>query len=388
MTKGHTQSLWHRHWHTGLLAVILAVLLFVTLKPYNGNPSALFHIDYSIASAYTMPTGTVVLTIPGYDGMEYWQMARNMPLILSPAAWPTIQSLPPGPYAHQRFLLPLTAFILSFGNDVALPWAFLAINVLALLGACVVMSKLAGGKKLYGFCLALCPPAMIGLHFALAEPLNLLLLALFLRQFLKLKRIDWTCAVLLTFCALTREINIVFILGVVLWTLWSRRWRDLPWLLVPIAAFAALHGLIYAIFDTVPFLWSTGKNAFPLSAIWELISGQKGYDQYTLSSIALFAAFVLPVFLKTGYDLVTSRKLSFLPGMLFVFLGLMLLMPDHIWGSITSVGRVITPVYPLFFAYAAERDTVFWRVTAVCAAVLGLAAGIGLAENVHLYSNA
>ena len=159
-------------------------------------------------------------------------------------------------------------------------------------------------------------------------------------------------------------------------------------MILPIAAFAALHGLIYAIFETVPFLWSTDKNAFPLVAIWELVSGQKGYDQYTLSSIALFAAFVLPVLLKTGYELATSKKLAFLPGMLFVFLGLMLLMPDHIWGSITSVGRVITPVYPLFFAYAAERDTVFWRVTAVLAAVLGLAAAIGLAENVHLFSNA
>jgi hypothetical protein len=51
----------------------------------------------------------------------------------------------------------------------------------------------------------------------------------------------------------------------------------------------------------------------------------------------------------------------------------------------TSIGRVITPVYPLFLFAAAERDTWIARGLAVIVLILGLATAIGLALSVHPY---
>jgi hypothetical protein len=375
-----------RHWHIGALLIVLTGLVTLTLAPYQGNLSALFHIDRSIADSYAMPPGTVVLSMPGYDGMEYFQMARNMPTILSPADWGSIDDLPPGPYAHQRFLLPFLAFGLSLGNDTALPYAFLLINVLSIIGTAVVMTTIARGKKFYPLCIALCPAAMVGLHFMLAEPLNLFLITLFLWRYSREEKVDPINTLLLTLAVLTREVNILFVLGTLAYTVVRGRWRDVKAFVLPVGAFIALHALIYAIFNQIPFLWSAEKNALPLVAIWELLSGQKGYSVYTLSSIALFLGFVLPAFVRTGMDIVSRKRIEFVPLMLMAFLTLMLLMPDHIWGSITSIGRVITPVYPLFFAYAAQRDGWIDRTLAVSIGMIGLAAGIGLALIPHPFT--
>jgi RsiW-degrading membrane proteinase PrsW (M82 family) len=63
----------------------------------------------------------------------------------------------------------------------------------------------------------------------------------------------------------------------------------------------------------------------------------------------------------------------------------MLVMPDYIWGSITSIGRVITPIYPLFIFLLMERDTKWSRTLAVIILLIGIGAAIGLATSIHPY---
>lgn len=371
-----------------LVGAVLIAVTALTLKPYDFNPTAIFHLDKTLSSVHELPKGFVVLSVPAYDGAGYYQIARSIPKIANPDRWAGLAALPPSAYAYQRFLLPLLAWTISWGQENALPWAFLFIHIASLIGASAFLLR-ATGKPLFALAVGLCPAAMVGLHFSVAEPLTLLLLCAFLARYLRNEEIDAFGIVLLCALVLTREVNILFagLLGV--YSLCRGRWADCVRCLAPLAAFLALHTLIYKIFGDLPFLESTGKRDFPGHALFELLIGRVGYDVYTLSSIALFLGFVLPGtlwVLRENVRMIRTKAYAFLPIGALAFFLLMLNMPDHIWSSITSIGRVITPVYPLFLFLAADEDTVIARILAVSTIVLGLVTGVGMALIAHPYT--
>lgn len=372
-------------WPSKLLIVILALLVFGTLLPYGGNPSALFHMDKELARGNVLPGGFVLLDVPAYDGAQYYHVARNVPKMTDVSQWKFLRMEIPASYGYQRFLLPFLAFAVSLGQTEALPNAFLAINVACLFGAFELLRR-RGMKPLYGFALALCPAALIGLHFSLAEPLTLVLMTAFLLLFGRTEKIGPAEAGLLSLLVLTREVNVLFAGFLTAYLLARRQWKNAAYSLVPLAVFVAFHAFLYVIFHDIPFLESGGKNAFPFQAIVALLTGAYGYDLHTFTSIALFLGFVGPAILWVGSELWTRRTFAFLPCALFAFLLLMTMMPDIIWGSITSIGRVITPVYPLFLVYAAHRDTRPARLITWAILGLGLASGIGLALIVHPFT--
>jgi hypothetical protein len=372
-----------RHlWPEALLAVLLGSLVALTLHPYAGNPSALFHMDRPMVSSLGVPSNFVVLTVPGYDGMQYFEIARRLPLLFSKNGWLEVATTPTIAYSYQRLLLPTLAFALAAGRDAWLPWSFLAINLGSLLLAGWWMLRSAI-KPLYVFALALCPAATIGLHFSLAEPLTLGLLTAFLLRFERRHRMYTIDTVLLALLVLTREVNILFIGVLLLFFLAKKRWSEAMLMSIPIAAFLALHSLIYAIFHEIPFLWSTGKHALPFSAVATLLTGGYGFNRLTLTSIALVLVFILPTLVWLLLDLWKRRSVEFLPVASLAFIGVMMLLPDHIWGSITSIGRVITPIYPLVLLYAAKRDTLLPRLIATALLLLGLGIGVALAVITH-----
>lgn len=376
-----------RRLHLAGMAAALCALLGATLAPYGGNPSALLHLDSNLAATFTQPAGTVILTVPGYDGMLYYRMALGMPGLFLPENYGDVASMPPGAYAYQRILLPALAAMLSLGYAPVLPIAFLAINLFALLLCGWLLLRDARIPTLLAWAVVLSPPALVGLHFSLAEPLTLLFITGFLLRYTKEHRLDVAGALLLGAAVLTREVVILFVGAVALDLLIRNRFRDLVLLLIPIGAFLALHAWIYAVFDTLPFFASTDKRDLPLHAVVELITGVQGYDRYVLSSLALFVIFVLPALVSVTASIVRSRTFPPLPTWaLGAFLLLMLAMPDHIWGTITSIGRVITPVYPLFVLHAAANNSMANRAIALGIIALGISAGIGLALNVHPFT--
>jgi len=87
-------------WPLLLLGTVLAVILIATLAPYGGNPSALFHVDQEMADYHPVPPRTIVLQMPGYDGMQYYQIARQFAVVLSPALWPELRATVPLSYAY------------------------------------------------------------------------------------------------------------------------------------------------------------------------------------------------------------------------------------------------------------------------------------------------
>ncbi len=358
------------------LTAILGFFLLLNIHPYGNNITALFHLDQTTAETLGVPKGFIVLTVPGYDGEQYYEIARSLPHVIDS---PTIA------YSYQRFLLPLAAHLLAFGHITLLPWAFLIINVGSLLLMAWLMLR-REVKPLYVFALALSPAALIALHFNLAEPLSLLLLTAFLlRGSYTKKHIDRIDILLLSLLVLSREINIVFVAVLLAYFFFKKQWRNALLLVIPVCSFLALHGLIYAMFHEIPFLWSTGKHTLPLLAPWNVLIGARGYNVYTLSSIALLLGFVVPALLWVGLE-IKRRGWEFLTLGSFVFLLLMLSMAPDIWGSITSIGRVITPVYPLTVLALAKRDTAGARMITVSILLLGLGIGFGLGLIHHPYS--
>jgi len=376
-------ALLRKCWPILALATVLAVLLVLTLRPYQWNVTALFHMDNVIQSESRLPSDFVILSVPSYDGAQYYQVARNIPKIVDLHQWNELLSRAPGSYAYQRFLLPLFAFVLALGSTSLLPFTFLAINLLALLLTCRLILRWDHGKPLYALALCLSPAAMVALHFSLAEPLTILLTTAVLVRYVRSNRFTWLDLVLLSLATLTREVNILFIAYFMGFSVLRRRWKDVLLLCIPAAVFLAWHGIIFAIFHEIPFFISTGAREFPGHAALMVLLGNRGYDRYTLSAVALFLGLVLPAFLWTGRELVVRKELDVLSLGALAFLCIMLVMPGYIWGSITSIGRVITPMYPLLLLYCSKRDTVFARALAVMTLLLGVGAGVGLALSVH-----
>ena len=374
---------YRQYWPVVALLMILIGLLTVTLIPYRGNVTALFHMDREVAARgrYPLPVGFIVLTVPAYDGAQYYQIARSVPQIFT-AEWPAIRSSAPGAYAYQRFLLPVLAWLLTLGQESLLPYAFLLINLGSLLLTAMVLLK-KNIKPLYVLAITLSPAATVAMHFSLAEPLTILLLTFFLLRTKKSAALEPLDLLLLSLLVITREVNILFIAFLGAFLLWKQRWHDVFLLIVPLTAFFILHGWIYHVFGSVPFLLSTGNRSLPFSSPLKILLDISGTNRLTLSSIALLLLFVFPALTWTLHEIIRHRRKDILTIGSFIFLLLMSMMSPNIWGSITSIGRVITPVYPLVLLAASERDTTVTRAIAIGVLLLGIAIAIGLALTAH-----
>lgn len=361
-----------------LPAVLLGIVCF-TLSPYAFNVSALLHMDERTHAVVAQDRGMVVLQVPAYDGVQYYLIARQFGNLFSAAGWNTLETSLPQAYAYQRILLPAVAWVFSFGGKASLlPGVLLAINLLSLCAT----AWLLRAKPLSALALALCPAAMVGLHFSLAEPLTLLLVTAFLLRYLRAYRVGTAEVLLLCALVLTREVNIFFAFAVGVHQLLRRDIPQAGFCLLPAACFLAWHAVIYGIFGDIPFLWSAEKNALPFVTPWLLATGAYGYGVMSLSSLTLLFTFVLPATLWLLWRMKAGAR-GFLPVAALAFFFLMFSMPDHIWSSITSIGRVITPVYPLFVFAADAADTPYSRFLRAILIGLGLAAALGLGMTLH-----
>lgn len=366
----------------GILILAIAILLGLYLAPYSYNPSALFHMDERVAKDSPLPSPFIVLTVPAYDGAMYVRVAEYIPSLFRPEAWNTLRSYAPQAYSYQRFLLPLSAFLLALGRDSLLPWTFLIVNVCSLMLAGFFAFR--STKMLVpAFAFALSPSATLGLHFSTAEPLNLLLLSLLLFRLDRRSSLTWFDALLLSLCVLSREVNIILSGAFLLWLLLNMRWRDAGLVLPSIAIFALWQAFLFAVFGSIPFFVNGSHATIPLIAPIQILFGHAGFTKYSLSSIALFLFFVIPSTVFVLRELLRDRqRIRLLPFLLLVYLGVMWAMPLHIWGSITSIGRAITPVYPLAIVVFSVRKGVA-RFIPHAILLIGYGAGLGIAMIHH-----
>ncbi len=110
------------------------------------------------------------------------------------------------------------------------------------------------------------------------------------------------------------------------------------------------------------------------------------FRMYRLTSLALLA-FILPLSLLLSREWLKSRgRIGVRAFLLTGLVAVMFCMDAHIWGVITSIGRVVTPVYPAYVAYAMHKDTRALRLLSGLLVFVSLVSAFGIASVTHPFT--
>jgi hypothetical protein len=263
-----------------LVAVSAEVVARVLLR-LGGNVSGLALIGDVYGHPGQLPPGVRVFHYAGYDGQFYYRMARNPASLHWSAYGVTLDQW----YRLVRIGYSALAWLGSAGTPAALPYALVAINLLAI-GAIGVLggvaAQQAGRHALWGLLLA----GYFGFATSVARDLTEPLAAACLLGGIlawRGRRFGWAAG-LFAFGALTRETALVapFALGVTRLVAFARRRarpgaQDLAWL-VPGAAFVAWEVVLKQATGVFPILGDGGKNAgVPLLAALRAIGHNFGH---------------------------------------------------------------------------------------------------------------
>src|SRR3989344_7180813 len=150
----------------GVVLFLVALIAFQVSR-YDGNVSALLHMSRDFGEAFQVPSNIVLYEDGGYDGMLYYQIARDIPKILFGV---DEGSLPPydSAYRAQRILLPLLTYLLSLGQERFFPWVILLINIASVTGALALALNFMRKISLHALTLVFNPAALVGVLFALS----------------------------------------------------------------------------------------------------------------------------------------------------------------------------------------------------------------------------
>lgn len=370
---------------TAFVASALAALAAFGVRQYEWNVSALLHMDTVFGVTHDVAPGVVLYKDGGYDGMLYYEVARDLPKLLSRESV-SLDS----PYRFQRILLPLLVYGFSFGNAASFPTATLLLNVAAILGTFAIAVRMTKGPNIHAFAAVFNPAMLVGMLYSLTEPLSMLfMMAFFARWQSKERTVDWFCVAALLSSLLARETTVFLIGLLVLWHLWKREWTSVVLLGVTIALFAGWQYALVLRLGSLPF--RTGGNIIvwpfsgPYAVVrWALVdTGMK--LAYRLSSLPLLA-FVLGTCAIVAADWKKKGRAQDALG--FVLTGLcavMLSMDPHMWGALTSIGRVVTPFYPAYCLFAAEREGTVLRLSSWFLVAFSVLAALGIAYVRHPY---
>jgi hypothetical protein len=312
----------------GIGAVLAQVLVLALAALLQGvhDPIYFAHLGSSISPKLGITTGA---TDPiGYDGQFYYYMAR-LPGHLNGFDAPGLR--------YGRMLYPLLAGLLSVGQDALIPWALLAINVLAVAGTTVLLASMLArrGQAVLVSVVAVvyCGQLLPELR-DLADPLAVFLMVAALWAALDRR---WVLAA--AFCALgtlTRETNLVVTVALLAPLLLARDWRRAAWFAaIALLPFAAWRGFL---------------------ALWIHDAGLAEAIHAVFTPPTLFLALEIAVFsvLPVGIALVVSggslvRRLDSLSISLCVagFATLFILQPPDHWSDPWGVFRVAAPVLVL-----------------------------------------
>jgi hypothetical protein len=263
---------------TGFVASCFAVLRFAVAA--RGNIAGFIIVGGNDAQRSRLPHGVPVHPGSGYDGEFYYRLALN------PLAWGhwafgiTLDSV----YRIDRIGYPALAWLAAGGHRAFVPATLVLVNVVALgvlggLGA--ALARDAGRAPLWGLVFA----GYWGLLWSLSRDLTEVVTAAALVGGLLALRRDrpWLAASALTIAVLSRESALVLVAALALarlidWTktragappprraLPNRPGRtglsvlDVAWAL-PLLAFAAWQGALYAKIGILPLTASRGSNA-------------------------------------------------------------------------------------------------------------------------------
>jgi hypothetical protein len=372
----------------GALALLLAGLVGLGVRAYDGNVSALLHLYRPAVEPFDVPPGLVLYEDGGYDGMKVWLVARGLPRVLG------VGGEGEGPlfaetYRYQRVLLPALGLLVAGGDEDRLPAALLAINVVAVLATFALFVVATGRWSLHALALATNPAALLGVVYVLTEPLAILCTTAFLVVWRRGgERVSAAAAIPLALALLARETTLFVTLPLAAFLALRRQWRDVAFTLASTLPFAAWSAFLAFRFAEVSLEGSTRMVNLPLSGSLALLADlANGVTVYGLSALAFLVLVALPVLVFT-----VSRVLREGAGagattvMLASLVGLLFCLDAHIWSVLTAVGRVVPSLYPVFAFAALEKDGPLERAASAGMILVGVVGAVGVALTVHPFT--
>ena len=355
-TPRPTPRSWVRDAWLPILVVLLGYLAFAffALKQFDFNPTGPVRIGSALpGAAIFWDDTTYVHPDVGYDGQWFYYIARD-PLLRAPD--PTSYLDLPA-YRYARILYPALAWTVALGQPAAIPWAMLAINVLAAVGgavACYDLLRQLGVNRWLVLGFAFSPPVMLGVSAMLAEPTSMALvvagLALALRSRHRL------AGVVLALAVLAREPCLLVPLGLGLYALGRLDWRRAAAYLLPLSVPALWHLWILAKLGALPSWQSPPNFGVPFSGAYYrlgLLLGWHGplYDE-PIPTTNVFGESVIIIasclILVVGLVKILERRDAF-AWLLWLQALLALGTTPVVWMDLYSYGRVLGLVY---FMYA------------------------------------
>jgi hypothetical protein len=360
-----------------LVAVVLLFIVGPGLVAYGGNPTGFVRFGQEWVRDTHPPAGAVIDTKTGYDGQYFWALARD-PLLLHHS---TIAGFHDAGFRLQRIAYPALAYALAAGQESALPWTLLGLNVIVVVSITLAFSAYArrrGWSGWWGLVVGLLP----GLQFAtMGDMSDALAVALMLGGLMAWQSgRRWYAAGLLAVAALAREPMLLAVAAIAVDA--GARWyprRSQPgalgrairtvWPVVvgPTALYLAWQGYVHLRHGTGTSAPGTAFQA-PFTGLFDeaqraLAGNLNAAGVWDLAYLALIVGGIATAF-------VLLRRGITAPAVAALLFGLVLLVLT--FGNDWSYTRLSAPLFAALLLGGLERRTP--PAIAVCSAVGALGA--------------
>ncbi len=269
-------------------SVVLALCVVYLLAVFLAN-GADAHVFVTLGTRFTEgdPAGT-----EGYDGQFAYFIA------VDPLNAP--QHLDAPAYRYQRILLPALGRALSLGQAELIPWAFVLINLIALVGGTRLMERLLqaeGVNRWYALVYGLFAGVFMSVRLSLNEPLayGLALAAIWLERQQK----NHLSAGAFALAILAKETAITFVVGYLLWMLAERRWgAALRLAIAALIPFALWQVVLFGQFGEFGIgsggAMATPFEIIPYNGLWRVYTDTGSLGVFLTFAVLLVPGAVIP----------------------------------------------------------------------------------------------
>lgn len=224
-----------------LVLILSLVYLGVIFAVNDADPKAFVTLGECFSQCTGADGEQCAEGTEGYDGQFAYYLARD------PAGSPDCLDVPA--YRAQRILLPALGRAASLGQDALVPWAFVLINLIALVAGTALLEDLLiaeGASRWFALSYGLFAGVVMAVRLSTNEALayGLVIAGLWFAQ----RDQNWAAAGMLTLAVLAKETAAVFVAGYGLYFVLNRRWWDAIRL-------ALVTGLPFAAWQIVLYDW-------------------------------------------------------------------------------------------------------------------------------------
>lgn len=267
-------------WTRERRAILASVLTLALYAAFTALLLARFHFDPSVlvvaGDEFTNPADApknmrVAPHSSGYDGQFYFRLAIA-PFSAQESVAGVHFDYPV--YRAQRILYPLLAYLVSAGRTSAVPWAMIAVNLLAVgtIGglAALIFERYQGSSVLLAVVIALYPGFLLTMSRDLTELVEIALvlggIALILMQRDRLAIVVFAVAVL------AKEMALIVPIAILVHRAITKRLKATDALLLaPVAVFVGWKMYLFHLWHLPLSLGTDGHFSLPFAGMWQCV---------------------------------------------------------------------------------------------------------------------